>query len=351
MTQSQTFGVSLALMFALTVSTSADDNPSVVTTSGADAESPHSLSNEIQAAVRRSLPYIAERGQWWIDRKKCISCHRTTFSIWAVASAKQAGLEVNEDQLQDWVNYSYESLLSANDDKKIVATTNLDGVAQLLFVTQPMEESPDRAAQRSKLIDYLRTGQQEDGSWKPAGQLPSQKRPKPETTWVTTAWAQIYAASSDLPDDVQKQALSFLQSPKELTSTEALVVSLLLADEQRRPAEVRRLVAEQNEDGGWGWIRNEESNALATGQVLYALSAVRSAVSSDAREAAVRFLLTTQKEDGRWEVKGTKKNKQHRIEETASYWGTCWSAIGLLEANREKTPLTSLIDKVNTTVD
>lgn len=144
MTQSQTFGVSLALMFALTVSTSADDNPSVVTTSGADAESPHSLSNEIQAAVRRSLPYIAERGQWWIDRKKCISCHRTTFSIWAVASAKQAGLEVNEDQLQDWVNYSYESLLSANDDKKIVATTNLDGVAQLLFVTQPMEESPDR---------------------------------------------------------------------------------------------------------------------------------------------------------------------------------------------------------------
>jgi hypothetical protein len=30
-------------------------------------------------------------------------------------------------------------------------------------------------------------------------------------------------------------------------------------------------------------------------------------------------------------VKGTKKNKRRQIEPTATYWGTCWAVIGLLE--------------------
>ena len=34
------------------------------------------VSEEIRAAVQKSLPYIAERGQWWMDTKKCVSCHR-----------------------------------------------------------------------------------------------------------------------------------------------------------------------------------------------------------------------------------------------------------------------------------
>ena len=74
---------------------------------------------------------------------------------------------------------------------------------------------------------------------------------------------------------------------------------------------------------------------MATGQVLYALSMrSREGEATKAIELARMYLLTTQTSDGSWEVKGTKKNKQDKIQETATYWGTCWAVIGLLESEK-----------------
>ncbi|MCR9199293.1 MAG: hypothetical protein NXI04_11655 [Planctomycetaceae bacterium] len=288
---------------------------------------------DVHAAVQKSLPYIAERGQWWIDKKKCISCHRTTFSIWAVAAADRAGLQVNRQQLNEWVDWSYDSLLQPNDDEKIVATTNLDGVAQLLHVTRGLPADEDRITQQQQLRDYLQQGQQDDGSWQPAGQLPSQKRPKPETTWVSTAWIDYFTTAEELDAPHRGRTAAFLAASTPETSTEALIVRMLLADEADRAQVLSSLLNDQQKDGGWGWVRGEESDAMATGQVLWALALHNDSQSADAQRRAVAWLLSQQQDD-RWEVKGTKKNKQHRVEETATYWGTCWAVIGLLEATQ-----------------
>jgi hypothetical protein len=74
---------------------------------------------------------------------------------------------------------------------------------------------------------------------------------------------------------------------------------------------------------------------MATGQVLYAQSMQpRESEVSPAVERARTYLLTTQTSDGSWEVKGTKKNKQDKVQETATYWDTCWAVIGLLESEK-----------------
>lgn len=302
-----------------------------------DAQEATDGRTSILSAVERSLPYIAERGQWWIDRKKCISCHRTTFSIWAVSAAADAGLDVNDDQLQDWIDWSYDSLLTPDDDGNPVATKNLDGVAQLLFVTRGQSQKPERLAQRRQLAAFLQAGQQDDGSWSPAGQLPSQKRPKPETTWVTTGWADYYASAEELPAAHRERAAVFLKAQPPATSTERLLVEYLISPPAAQPQILQTLLQEQNEDGGWGWLRSQDSDAMATSQVLYALAHAAAATTSTERERAVQYLLSQQQEDGRWKVKGTKKNKQDRIEETSSYWGTCWAVIGLLESARQGT--------------
>lgn len=294
----------------------------------------HVSHSAVRTAVQKSLPYIAERGQWWIDAKKCVTCHRVAFTVWAHVSAAEANMDVDKQQIHAWIDWSFTSMLEKNDKGIVAGTTNLDGVAQMVFATRGTQLTEVQQAQRTQLLRLLEEGQQPDGSWKPAGQLPSQKRPSEETVYVTTGWNRLLGQPMGLSADASENALSFLRSDVELISTESLVVRVLgSADEVSKGRAVEALLDEQNQDGGWGWIRRQESDAMATGQVLFALSsmadseAVRSQIS-----AAQSWLVATQTQDGSWAVKGTKKKKQNSVEETATYWGTCWSAIGLLES-------------------
>jgi hypothetical protein len=45
------------------------------TLSGAHESDLHAV-EEVRAAIQRSIPYIEEKGVWWIETKKCVSCHR-----------------------------------------------------------------------------------------------------------------------------------------------------------------------------------------------------------------------------------------------------------------------------------
>jgi squalene-hopene/tetraprenyl-beta-curcumene cyclase len=91
------------------------------------------------------------------------------------------------------------------------------------------------------------------------------------------------------------------------------------------------ILKSQHDDGGWGWLLADESDAFGTGVALYALA--RNGLSSEhpAIGRARQFLIESQQAAGSWSVKGTKKAKAKQIEPTATYWGTCWAVIGLAE--------------------
>jgi hypothetical protein len=252
-----------------------------------------------------------------------VSCHRGAFTVWAHAAADEAGFDVDGTQLNEWVDWSFEALLKQNDKEVVVGTLNLDGVSQILYATRTLELTETQAEHRDQLLQLLKSGQQQDGSWKPAGQLPSQKRPLPETTDVTTGWNRWMGEATGIGDVVSTKALAFLKSERDIISTESLVVQLIdTSDQVRTQRALDTIIREQNDDGGWGWIREQESGAMASGQVLYALSArPRDDNVTAAVERARSYLLGAQKPDGSWEVKGTKKNKQDKIQETATYWG------------------------------
>ena len=72
----------------------------------------------------------------------------------------------------------------------------------------------------------------------------------------------------------------------------------------------------QNSDGGWGWLVNDPSDALGTGMALYALHYLNSDKTLETRTKAIEFLIRTQRTDGTWSVKGTKKKKREKVEET-----------------------------------
>lgn len=291
----------------------------------------------VRQTIAQSLPFIVEKGQWWIDKKKCVSCHRVSFMTWSLAAAKQKGFEVDGAKLKEWTDWSMNAQLSEHEKGGPVGSRNLEGLAQLILGATTTD-SPQQAATYTQFVELIVKGQQPKGHWKPGGQLPAQKRPLAETTAVSTLWmALALAATNEKPAKPSREkALDWIKSAPEGETTEWHVVRLLIDHQQDSPGQVSKrgnvLRKQQNADGGWGWKAGDPSDALATGQVLYALR--KANVPSDEEETITRaqtFLIETQQKNGSWLVPGTKRNKKGKPAETSNYWGTCWAVIGLLE--------------------
>lgn len=305
------------------------------------------LETEIRQTIEKSLPFIEEKGLYWIEKKKCVSCHRVSFMTWSLSSAARRGFDVDLAKVNEWIDWSIEKGIPKPDGDKPVATKNADGLSQQLLarVEYPLDEARNKAW--SKYVELVTAAQSADGSWKPAGQLPGQKRKLEETTDVSAVW-HILALTGELAtesDATRKEtlkksvdaAMKKFTARKEAASTEWYVVRLLLAlemgDDPAAAAATRELLAIQKPNGSWGWLKSDPGDALATGMAMYALvrSTEATTRTEHAIQSATRFLIETQRDDGSWAVKGTKEKKKAKVEETAVYWGTTWAAIALLE--------------------
>lgn len=292
--------------------------------------------DRVRGVIERSIPYIQEQGVSWINEKKCVTCHRVNTMIWSLSESRRHGFEVSES-LGDWVDWAADASLSKDDNGRTVGLGNKEGVAQIVLTL-------GRDQQRNKLCEELARllleEQRPNGSWAPSGQLPLQKRSKRETTEVSTMWitlALISQGASRATNAAVDEAMRFIEQSKPGESTEWRAVRLLLAvacdDHNTRESETRRLLRQQQPDGGWGWLQDGDSDALATGFALYALYALINGGLAREDAAVIRaqqFLVKTQREDGSWAVHGTKADKQDGVEETAVYWGTTWASLGLL---------------------
>ena len=106
-------------------------------------------------------------------------------------------------------------------------------------------------------------------------------------------------------------------------------------------ASARALIATQRHDGGWSQMPTLESDAYATGQVLFALNqAGRMSPNDPAYRRGVEYLLRTQAADGSWHVKSRAIWLQPYFESGFPYGrdqfistaGTAWASLALAAA-------------------
>jgi hypothetical protein len=103
---------------------------------------------------------------------------------------------------------------------------------------------------------------------------------------------------------------------------------------------VRDLLATQRPDGGWAGLATLEPDAYATGQALFALNEAGVSVSDPAYRRGVKYLLSTQLEDGSWHVRTRAMGFQpyfesgfpHGHDQWISSAGTAWSIMALAAA-------------------
>jgi len=300
------------------------------------AEQPTTI--QVRETIQRSIPYIEEKGLWWIEQKKCVTCHRGGTMVWSLGSAKRNGFQVS-DRLDEWLQWAADQSLSKNEKGTIVGLGNKEGVAQILLSFDRPSVNPDQMEARKKLSALLLDDQQPDGSWKAGGQLPFQKRPALETNSVSTMWLTLTLLREGTNKENAQavaQAMQYIKASPPGKSTEWYVVRLLLAvqekDSDLRDQMVSQLRSLQKPDGGWGWMVADESDALGTGMALYALVVAGLDRQDASVKGAQQFLVSTLRDDGSWPVRGTKEKKKASIEETAVFWGTTWAVIGLVES-------------------
>ena len=109
------------------------------------------------------------------------------------------------------------------------------------------------------------------------------------------------------------------------------------AEALTRDMGTHQLISAQRSDGGWGETPFLESDAYATGQVLYTLHENGVPATDPTLQRGTAFLLRTQNEDGTWHVKSRAMKIQPYFESGFPYghdqWisqtATAWAVIGL----------------------
>lgn len=308
--------------------------------------------SKIDDIVRKAVPPIIDGAAEWMADNDCVSCHRVTYAAWALnlAADQQLNLAGDKDTAKrhqqinrwstDWTKVANPKVRAEAVQHQTLRNDS-DTVVQALLGVAAVQNQFDKPWAEAYLSALI-AGQQPAGFWKPAGQLPLQKRRLRETREVSTMWAMVALNDSQQHhpkmDSAKGKASLWLNSNDKIAmgeSTEWWALKVVLSEfKDAARAEnlaTARLLSFQNSDGGWGWLVDEQSDALGTGIALYALARQTSTPVTESRVRAVEFLRATQLEDGSWDVHGTKKSGRDNVVETASYWGTCWAVIGMLQ--------------------
>ena len=139
-----------------------------------------------------------------------------------------------------------------------------------------------------------------------------------------------------------ERARQWLWTVKAETNEEA-VFQLLGLHWAGEPAQkladlVKTLKQQQRKDGGWAQLPTLESDAYATGEVLYTLAqAAKVSVTDPAWQRGLRFLLERQEDDGTWHVARRtfpfqptmKSGFPHHRDSWLSAAATSWAVLAL----------------------
>jgi hypothetical protein len=292
------------------------------------------LGAQARQTAERAIPYIEKYGTAWINERNCMACHYAGYMLWSLRDASQRGFGIDKGKLAESTNWA----IGQTDARGF----GHEGAAQMLIARDRSDLSENTVERIDAMRDVIIKGQGKDGSWAPGGQLPAQKRPLFETKQVSTMLCILGLDSLHQPSEkiiaCRDKGLAWLKNTprngeNQPVSSEWYATRLLIEKKFGDPKQVEaireQILAAQQPDGGWGWLRADKSDAFGTGISVYALSQAGVPNSHQAIEKAWRFLIETQTDDGSWIVNGTKNGTKDKPHPLSSFWGSTWALLGL----------------------
>ena len=313
--------------------------------------------NTIQRAIQASLPLIQRADANFIPKAACASCHNNSFAAMAVGAARNKGFQVDEKTAAQQVKANAFGLEKLSDNLHqgvLVPVQDVFGqfvVGYILIGLDAEHYKPDLNTDAAAM--YLKSHQATDGEWP----YPAADARPPicsnyiGQTAVSMRALQLYAPKADRAayDQAVQLAGSWLAKARSANNEDRGYRLLGLAwygkDKDATQKAVRELLAKQGPDGGWSDLDSMESSAYATGRSLHALQTAGLPPSDPAYSRAVKYLLSTQQEDGSWYVRSRALALQpffdagfpHGFDQWISAAGTSWATIALSQSIKSVT--------------
>lgn len=309
-----------------------------VTASNGTGGSPRSIPD----AVEQALAMTEKQSFNFIRIGGCNSCHSQDLPSAAAGFARSRGLRALREipQLPQSMMPSPERLMDFSGIVSAPSTAwelvdfGMNGVPKSAFT--------DAAVRAIKAM------QSPAGHWS----ANESRRPPMNAGDFQAAAVSIFALKHYTPESGEastaqaiRRAVTWLENAQPQTTQDRAFHALALAwasegsESARRSA--RALVAMQQPDGGWSQLPGTETDAYATGQVLFALAAAGKMSPTDpVYQRGVDYLLRMQAADGTWHVKSRSIWLQPYFESGFPYGrdqfistaGTAWAAMALAAA-------------------
>lgn len=314
---------------------------------------------DARKAAQRGLAYLTKSSREWTAKHKCFGCHVQAVTMEALT----VGMHHQYDVRIDDVDAMARALMMG-----VTAGGRTTGVA---FQGQAWSRY-DMWINASHKADLLRYGEELIGLQQPDGSIPDDDARLPITggTMQTTyqamqTWRQAYARTADdkwlAPMRKAEQFLARQSSDWNVNSDVYLqnvnfaLLGLVAAGVGNGEPSSQRLqkilLARQNQDGGWGLdtkpgpngAANGEANggaksdALATGQTLYALRLAGHGDGEAAIDRGTKWLVEHQDKDGAWR---TYRSGQGGAEKGEGMW----AVLGLVSMDVTSLAVNGIVD-------
>ena len=295
-------------------------------------------------AAARSIALLQRSSGSFFKEGGCGSCHAQNLTGMAVAAARANGIPVNEEahaaetrgaQLA-WS--SFEQMLL----QRLDPPAGTDITMYTLFQLSTGKATPDRAT--DAMVHNIASQQWKAGNWHQSGiSRPPMEDGDFSRTALSLRALQVFGPAgrkAEFADRIGSAANWLVKAaPRTTEDRDMQILGLTWAGAEQEfvataTDELKRL---QRADGGWAQTPELESDAYATGQVLYTLHEAGVPSTDPAYRRGVDYLVRTQRDDGSWYVKSRAPKFQpyfqsgfpHDHDQWISMAGTAWAAAGL----------------------
>jgi ankyrin repeat protein len=306
----------------------------------------------VRKAAEAGVSVLVRSGERMTEAtgNRCASCHQQNLPAlaWSTAAARGVGYpeQIAKEQLKATIQGSKrfgEFSVEQPPPVPNIAAWLLIGLDAAEYPAGPMTDSFAYALARY---------QHGDGRW-----VTKAWRPPTDYSDVTSTALAIRALKVYAPPTMKKRidgnirkAAAWLTGyePESVEERAMQILGLHWAGSHKSQIKklAKGLLIEQRADGGWAQLSTLETDAYATGLALFALNqAAGLNASDDTYQNGVKYLLSTQLDDGSWFVKTRASPVQVAIKEVFPHeehqWissiATGWSSIALMLATERDT--------------
>ncbi len=298
----------------------------------------------LRQAVEKALPTLQASGPPVVKQRGCISCHNQSIPAMAISMARRQGFAVNEQIAQQQLKASVAVLGPHRENllQHLNSVPTTPEVGSYALVGMAAEKYPaDRLT--DALVHDIARKQRRDGSWLNGDQRPPIEQSDFSSTALSLRALKLYPIEGRREEFQRRIAEArawLLAAPTRSNEDRAFRLLGLAWAKADTQGAVRDLLAQQRPDGGWAGLATLDEDAYATGQALVALQESGVSVSDGAYQRGVKYLLSTQLEDGSWHIRTRAMGFQpyfesgfpHGHDQWISSAGTAWSVMALAAA-------------------